>query len=320
MIKFEFGFRFFLNVAIASFSIMQVLFIVSESAESDMSIQRSFLNLFIENDERIDPDYSRKKFLYTPTEVKDFFLRTKANYYNINDLTLTKLEFLINKEDIRATLSSLYVTYIQLQDNNGNAEPALTQLYLISQESNGPFDKKGEDLFTFLNQMMYMKNEFNLVCSDGHRWLITQTYDFSLRGHITVTVHFKNMTTIYSSTAAILFDNYYLIHFIVVLLSLLSIVIFLKEIQDQDEDDKFNLPQSQTFLSHYSALSNPPEAPNSHSLKIKLSFWTYFCFAGNIAQMLGGLISIIHMNKECNGSLCLLLISTGMLMFNFNEQ
>jgi hypothetical protein len=226
---------------------------------------------------------------------------------------LTNLEFLINKDDKNAVISTLYVSYIQIVNSNGDADHPRTENFMITQLDNGPFNQSGEELFMFLNHVMYMKNEFNLVCSDGHRWIITQTYDFSLRGHISVTVHFKNVSTIYSSTVEILFDNYYLIHFIVVILSLLSILVFLKEIQDQDDVENVVRERSHTMLSHHSS-SSIQEAPNSVSLKIKLSFWTYFCFAGNISQLLGGLISIIHMNKECNGSLCLLLISTGNLL------
>lgn len=310
-------------------TILQILYIVEDNSFQDISVQRSLYNIFIENESRTDPDYKRIKYLYSISEIKEYYQFVKQNVIEINKKTLFRSQFLpINLNSI----SIVNILYKNLEIDNEKYK----NTYIITQNDNGPFDFPDEEMKDFLYKIDSLSNSYDIICSDGHEWRIFQKFSFENRGFVTIHVHFKNISELNSSNKTVVNESY-IVHYLVIFL---SGFIFFYTIKDFDRhgntSDFINQKYNKNIKSHKNEKdhryddseitdesnnedsvneSKKDETSKGNKVKINYVIWNYLLLIGNVFQFFGALISIINLH---NGYFSHLLIAAGCLLSLFS--
>lgn len=252
----EIDVKIILHILIAIFTSCQILIIFSKDSTYQLMMQRVFYNIFLDNSNKNDFDYTRKIFIYNNENFKQFFQEKIENVQNINYLTSFSNIKLKDRGDI---LSNMKITYLD-ELNTSRKDKNIHTLdikkyktlfkkyeidddikddfevkdeYYITKNNLGPLDLSKEKLFYFTNSVKKIENTFRLYSYDNDHtefkiyWKISQIFDFQTRGHITVYLDINYAYLEYKRSFSSLIDDNLWIHLIVIILAFLNMIILL---------------------------------------------------------------------------------------------
>ena len=289
--------KFIIHIILLIFTILEAIIAVNSTTTYLFFQEKVLRKIFLSEEYNVI-------YLYSPKEIKTFVKNSLSSFENINKLTLNQIKN-INQPIIE-------FNYLKI----GN-KSIYNQSFEIFDLNDIEFKEKINTVNNFIIKYTFIKNKHFSID-------ITQHYDFRNRGHFIVSLSIKhkslnssiiNLTDLDKSNA--------LLHFIVLILSLWSLILTWSNLSnisekytsyERNHKDSAQYKDNMTSVSSSSSDSsiyyNPmfdsdvnqsinPEtkkkiAPKRKIYKHMAKYvkWSFVCLIGNIIQILGASISL----------------------------
>ena len=278
----HFPWKLVVHLLLLLFTSMQIVVIVVESANYSYNQYIVWNKLFLVRGVAGDSTgLTYNYYLFSISDLNDYFSRTVDNYFNINLHSVDTYELHSDSQGIEPM--RLYVSYL---DSDKAVEKGYRYSYDITQDEFGPLDV--DNARDFLNgvQSFYIEMKIRhklpskvILASDCFEWKIRQIYDYSLHGPINVSLDLD--ATICDEAYSRYVKHFAWINVIVLLLALSSLGIIWTYMVSRA-----------ILISHIRGSENSRDWENlTFTEKVKfVNPWVFITFIGNLFQIFGSIM------------------------------
>ena len=276
----RFPWKIALHLLLVALVTCEIIVVVNRGAMYSLDQYRLWNLLFQDNDTNgAAPSIINSYNLFSRSELYEYVQQMVSRYYDVNDFTLEEYGyFWVNGMKKPPLLEVEYV------------DSTKDQQFLLTRTDLGPLGKKSLDSFlsevrkfTLTFHLMHHLPESMHFFSTCYEWVITQTYDFSSRGPINVTMDSNSKRCKESQKDP--FTGYQWLSIAVAALALLCFCTTWSHIMRRAVIVS-KLKNKASALSAWEALDV--------TTKLKFfNFWVVVALLGNLCQLFGSLSTIL---------------------------
>lgn len=330
-----FPWKMIINIFLIISTTSQIVIVMELTSSYSRSEVRFFHEQFLAEGDKTDPEFPSKLYLYTINDLISHIQQSIDNYYSLKDKSITEIDYLTPLKDTQIALEFFYQTAYYNQENKKNYQKA----FMINKDDLGPFkpDYRSK-LREILRLTKFFRLNFTVVTyipfnsEDNYKcfiWDIKEVYSFEQRNHYTVSLKTNkracsesirsfNQKHKFELEAKTSIYNLDWIHYIVICLSLVSIILIVKYIHTNSMIYyQLKSKYKKTYveikrIGHFNQVKQKAKW-NLLSSKDKKKFfntWDITALIGNIIQLLGSILllykkgSIMLINQLLIGSGC----------------
>ena len=314
----KFPLNIIIHVLLVVFTSIQAMIILGEFTDYFRAQEKSFTNILISENSKENRDYPRKTYLYNIPSLQNHLKSSLQKMLDINNTFLTNIIYVNeDNEEIDANFIEMDIEYIynDINDiNKSSYDMPISPYYNVSKDYLGPFDykynesaiKKYLDVienfeleYRFKTYVPYYYKEYK----ECFIWTIKQNYDFIKKAHFEVSLYINNEQCEEKSSLTkleqIIIANLW-VHFIVIILSSISIVLSLYNFYEVIKINKY-LKIIKKEKNHKKRLDNKI-LKESEIISKPLNKWDIWIIIGNICQIIGSILGLLE-NDNMNGSM-----------------
>ena len=313
----KFPLNMIVHILLVVFTTIQAMIILSNFTSYFRAQEKAFTNILISYDSKENRDYARKIYLYDIPSLQDHLSSSIQNMFDKNTFFTEVIYVNEDDEEIKPEFIEMDIEYKKnlseiMKEKNKYAMP-LQLYYNVSGEYLGPFNRNYTDdqikkYLTAIEQFEidYRFKTYVSFYYKEHKecfiWKIRQIYDFVKNAHFEVRLLIDNekckeQTSLSKIEQFII--RYLWIHFIVIILSTISVILSLynfyevikinkyKKIIKKEKKQKKEI--NQKILKENEIVSKP------------LNKWDIGIVISNICQIIGSILSLLE-NDNMNGS------------------
>ncbi len=274
----KFPYSLFIHIGLIIFTSFQILTLHTSFQRTQKHlIYQYFMD---EEEDKLDFDYKKKKYLYSIEEIQNILNKSLSNYFNIGNNSIENILF-ENEKPIP------YLIGKNLKDKKGIKELNKYKIYYLSKDNLGPFNDELE-ASEFIKSLLYfnvnytIQTQFPVRYADHlecYKWRITQHFSFETRGIFLLTLKVKrqschSLQDLKRNTFQIFQLDYIWLHLLVSFLSIGNLFL--------------------TFYSMYKKYFNyiRDKNNNKENKLILLDKWIFITTLGNSFQLFGSILTI----------------------------
>ena len=316
----KFPLNMIVHILLAVFTSIQVMLILSEFTDYFRGQEKSLINVLISEDSKDTRDYARIIYLYDIPSLQEHLSNSLKKMLDANNTFLTNIIYVNgeNKEiQPESFVMDIEYKYNISEINENEFKMPIDLYYNVSDKYLGPFNNNYtvDEIKNYLNIIEKFELEYKFKTYVAHYykehkecfiWKIKQIYDFIKKAHFELSLYINNdqceeKTTLTKFEQLII--SHLWIHFIVIILSTLSIFLSL-----------YNLYIG-IRLNKYKKVINKKKAYRKINQKIlkeseiishPLNKWDICIIISNICQIIGSILGLLE-NDNMNGSFDILI-------------
>ena len=315
----KFPYHMIIHILLLVFNTLQAVIVLSEFTDYFRAQEKSFINALISDDSKEKPDYARKVYLYSISDLQDHMSTSIQNMLEANETFLNDIIY-VDENDEETNLENIELV-VKYKDNltkidKNNFLMPLELNYQVNKDYLGPFNtnytdddiKKYLDIINKFEMIYNLKIYVTRYYKEYKRcfiWRIRQIYDFSKRGHFVVSLFINNQqcedkTTLSLSKIEIIMISHLWIHIIIIILASFSIFFCLHDFYEVIRLRKY---KKQILKSKKNKKINDPKIlKESETISHALNKWDILLILSNLFQIIGSIVSLLE-QKNMNGSM-----------------
>jgi hypothetical protein len=353
----KFPYKLFIHSLLVVFTSLQILFLMKSKTTFTRSQERLFYDAFVSKSDRTDYPYPRIKHLFTVNDVRQHVKNSVERFYLFPETSLEQVYF----DSPEGTKPEVIMKVSYMKVNKESKQSKQRQfIYHLSENNYGPFDedKTNKNVQKFIGNITGFEMNYTLITITPYYyndyenciyWNINQQYSFKKRGHVTVSLvitrnpcegyQFRqtNNTNLDDGFNKNFVAKYIWLHFIVVVLSLTSLILIIKyfhnmfvlykRVSDKTKGlsekelkhfgfkskRKLNpLVKIERVYEKFEKLQSNQDETEEEESKSFIRTSSIFAFVGNILQFFGSILCIfekggtLEFTEIALGSGCLL--------------
>ena len=313
----KFPLNMIIHILLIVFTTIEAMIILSNFTDYFRAQEKSFTNVLISQDNKENPDYPRKIYLYDISSLQEHLSTCLKKMLDTNNTFLTNIIYVNeNEEEIEPKSIVMDIEYkLNLSEINATDYAMTPQLYYnVSEDNLGPFNKNYSDdeIKKYLNiiERFELEYKFKTYVSYYYKennecfiWKITQLYDFIKNAHFEVSLYINNEkcedNTYLSNFEKLIISNIW-VDFIIIILATISLILSLYNFYEVIKINKYkkiiNKRKKQKKKINQNILKE------SEKISQTLNKWDICIIISNIFQIIGSVLNLVE-NNNMNGSI-----------------
>ena len=313
----KFPLNMIVHILLIVFTTIEAMIILSNFTDYFRAQEKSFTNVLISQDNKENPDYPRKIYLYDISSLQEHLSTCLKKMLDTNNTFLTNIIYVNeNEEEIEPKSILMDIEYklnLSEIDQEKYAMP-IKLYYNVSENNLGPFNKNYSDdeIKNYLNiiENFELEYKFKTYVSFYYKehyecfiWKITQLYDFIKNAHFEVSLYINNEkcedNTYLSNFEKLIISNIW-VDFIIIILATISLILSLYNFYEVIKINKYkkiiNKRKKQKKKINQNILKE------SEKISQTLNKWDICIIISNIFQIIGSVLNLVE-NNNMNGSI-----------------
>ena len=306
------------HVLLVVFTSLQAMIVLAEFTDYFRGQEKSLTNILISQDSKENRDYPRKIYLYDIPSLQQHLSNSLQKMLDVNNTFLSNIIYVnedneeVQQESIEMDIEYLYnLSYI----NKENYEMPTNLYYNVSEDYLGPFNYNytEEGIKKYLNIFEKFELEYRFKTyvtyyykehSECFIWTIKQIYDFIKRAQCSDHNNEQCEERTSLSNLEQFIVSHLWIHFIVIILSSISIFLCLYTFYEVIRLNKYK----KTILKEnlYKDKLDQKQLKEIEILSRPLNKWDILIIISNICQIIGSILGLLE-NDNMNVSFDMLV-------------